>query len=83
MDALQGIGIGAGIGAVIGGVYAANPGSVPSALDIGKTLSNPTVWGIIALYYVLSVALLWMFFKPQTTEQIFSVVTGGVLWGTF
>ena len=78
-----GVAVGAGIGGVIGGVYAANPGNLPSAFDIGTTLKNPAIWGLIGVYFVLSIVLLWVFFKPKSTEQIGAVIVGGVLWGTF
>lgn len=83
MTLIDGVIAGGGIGAILGGIYAFNPNNLPSAIIIGNTLKSPMVWGLIALYYVMSIILLWIFLKPKSTEQVLSVITGGILWGTF
>lgn len=66
-----------------GGIYAFNPNNLPSTIIIGNTLKSPMVWVLIALYYVMSIILLWIFLKPKSTGQVLSAITGGILWWTF
>lgn len=75
------VAVGAGLGATLGFMH--TKGEFPGTLEIGKTLSNPWVWALIAAYFAAGYGILWLFLRPQTVEAKAAWLGTGFLWNTF
>lgn len=54
---------------------------IPTTFEIGNR--SGLLFGMVILYIIFSIAMLWIFFQPKTTAERGAVVGAGLLWGIF
>lgn len=54
---------------------------VPTSFEVGN--KSGLLTGMVIIYILFSIALLWVFFEPKTKEGMGATVGAGILWGVF
>lgn len=55
--------------------------SIPSTIDMGK--SSSLLLGLVILYFILTFAILDLFFKPKTAGETAAVAGASILWAIY
>ena len=54
---------------------------IPSTIDLKG--SGPLLLGLVALYFILGFAILYLLFQPKGAGQVAAVAGASILWGIF
>lgn len=54
---------------------------IPNTLEIGNKSS--LLFGLIIIYFILSFAILYLFFQPKTPQGTAAVIGGSLLWSIY